>query len=227
MARPPPRLRGRRRCRANPVRRVVDDLAAEWRGRGKFPAGPADFSFRPHHQIAHDPLPLLLGAYEEYGPIFSMRLLHIRVVFMLGPGGQPLRHRRPPGELPLARVELRRPDPAARRRPADDRRRLPRPRAGDHDARLPSRAGRGLDRGDGRPRPTRRSRRSRPARSSTSTTGCAPGDADRDAGAARARPRRGRQGRRRGRALRARARLLRDRLRPAAAARARARPGAR
>ena len=36
-------------------------------------------------RIAHDPLPLLLGAYEEYGPIFSMRLLHTRVVFMLGP----------------------------------------------------------------------------------------------------------------------------------------------
>ncbi|HEY4780022.1 MAG TPA: cytochrome P450, partial [Solirubrobacterales bacterium] len=32
-----------------------------------------------------DPLPLLLGAYEEHGPIFSMRLLHSRVVFMLGP----------------------------------------------------------------------------------------------------------------------------------------------
>jgi cytochrome P450 len=30
-------------------------------------------------------LPLLLGAYEEFGPIFSMRLLHSPVVFMLGP----------------------------------------------------------------------------------------------------------------------------------------------
>jgi cytochrome P450 len=37
------------------------------------------------HRIAHDPLPLLLGAYERHGPIFSMRLLHSRVVFMLGP----------------------------------------------------------------------------------------------------------------------------------------------
>ena len=47
--------------------------------------GPADFSFARTHQIAHDPLPLLLGAYEEHGPIFSMRLLHTRVIFMLGP----------------------------------------------------------------------------------------------------------------------------------------------
>jgi cytochrome P450 len=72
---------------ANPVRRVLGDLATEWRGRGrgKFPPGPNDFSWARTHQVAHDPLPLLLGAYEEHGPIFSMRLLHQRAVFMLGP----------------------------------------------------------------------------------------------------------------------------------------------
>ena len=70
---------------ANPLRRVVGDFADEWRGRGRFPPGPNDFSLARTHQIAHDPLPLLLGAYEELGPIFSMRLLHSRVVFMLGP----------------------------------------------------------------------------------------------------------------------------------------------
>jgi cytochrome P450 len=73
------------RMSANPARRVVGDLVDEWRGRGKFPPGPNDFSLARTHQIAHDPLPLLLGAYEEHGPIFSMRLLHSRVVFMLGP----------------------------------------------------------------------------------------------------------------------------------------------
>ncbi|HVO54506.1 MAG TPA: cytochrome P450 [Solirubrobacterales bacterium] len=78
LARPP-------QMSANPVRRVVEDLAAEWRGRGKYPPGPGDFSWARTHQIAHDPLPLLLGAYEEHGPIFSMRLLHTRVIFMLGP----------------------------------------------------------------------------------------------------------------------------------------------
>jgi cytochrome P450 len=70
----------------NPFKRVAGDLASEWRGRrSEFPPGPADFSWLRTHQIAHDPLPLLLGAYEELGPIFSMRLLHIRSVFMLGP----------------------------------------------------------------------------------------------------------------------------------------------
>jgi cytochrome P450 len=75
----PPEMSG------NPVRRVVGDLWEEWRERGKFPAGRTDFSWARTHQIAHDPLPLLLGAYEEFGPIFSLRLLHSRVVFMLGP----------------------------------------------------------------------------------------------------------------------------------------------
>ncbi len=69
----------------NPVRRVADDIRAEWRGRGKYPPGPSDFSLARTHQIAHDPLPLLLSNYEEHGPIFSTRLLHTRVVFMLGP----------------------------------------------------------------------------------------------------------------------------------------------
>jgi cytochrome P450 len=70
---------------ANPALRLAGDIAAEWRGRGSFPPGPGDFSFARTHEVAHDPLPLLLGAYEEYGPIFSMRLLHIRSIFMIGP----------------------------------------------------------------------------------------------------------------------------------------------
>jgi cytochrome P450 len=69
----------------NPLRRVVGDIYEEWRERGKFPPGPTNFSLARTHKIAHDPLPLLLGAYEEHGPIFSMRLLHSRVIFMLGP----------------------------------------------------------------------------------------------------------------------------------------------
>lgn len=75
----PPEMSG------NPVRRVAEDILAEWRGRGKFPPGPMDLSWSRTLQANRDPLPLLLGAYEEFGPIFSMRLLHSPVVFMLGP----------------------------------------------------------------------------------------------------------------------------------------------
>jgi cytochrome P450 len=70
---------------ANPVRRLAEDAVAEWRGRGKFPPGDTDFSWARTHGIAHNPLPMLLEAYEKHGPIFSLRLLHSRVVFMLGP----------------------------------------------------------------------------------------------------------------------------------------------
>ena len=75
----PPEMSG------NPVRRLVGDFADEWRGRGKFPPGDTDFDWPRTRQIARDPLPLLLDAYERYGPIFSLRLLHSRAVFMLGP----------------------------------------------------------------------------------------------------------------------------------------------
>jgi retinoid hydroxylase len=70
---------------ANPLRRIGEDVLAEWRGRGRFPPGPKSFSWARTLQVNGDPLPLLLGAYEEFGPIFTMRLLHSPVVFMLGP----------------------------------------------------------------------------------------------------------------------------------------------
>jgi cytochrome P450 len=72
---------------ANPVVRLLDDARTEIgiRRRGAYPPGPQSFSFARTLQAARDPLPLLLGLYEEHGPIFSTRLLHSQVVFMLGP----------------------------------------------------------------------------------------------------------------------------------------------
>jgi len=77
-ARPP-------RLSPNPMRRLVGDTLAEWRGRGRFPPGPTDFSVSRTRQIVREPLPILLSCYEEHGPIFSLRVLHGRSVFMLGP----------------------------------------------------------------------------------------------------------------------------------------------
>lgn len=74
-----------RQLSANPMRRLAGDVLAEWRGRGRFPPGPGDFSVSRTRQIVRDPLPILLACYEEYGPIFSLRVLHSRSVFMLGP----------------------------------------------------------------------------------------------------------------------------------------------
>jgi retinoid hydroxylase len=36
-------------------------------------------------RFAEEPLPMLLAAYERFGPVFTLRLLHGNVVFMLGP----------------------------------------------------------------------------------------------------------------------------------------------
>jgi cytochrome P450 len=70
---------------SSPVDRVVGDLVVEWRGRGRYPPGPHGNAVTRTLKMARDPLPILLGAYEEYGPIFTLRLLHTQVVFMLGP----------------------------------------------------------------------------------------------------------------------------------------------
>lgn len=70
---------------SNPFRRVAGDLVAEWRARGHFPPGLVDLSVSRTYGIARDPLPILLEAYERFGPVFTLRLLHSRVVFMLGP----------------------------------------------------------------------------------------------------------------------------------------------
>ena len=70
---------------SNPALRVLGDIASERRARGVFPPGPSNFSIARTQQLARDPLSVLLPLYEEFGPIFSMRVLHGRIVFMLGP----------------------------------------------------------------------------------------------------------------------------------------------
>jgi cytochrome P450 len=69
----------------NPFVRVANDLRAELRAPASYPAGDALPSVRRTHRVVTDPLGLLLEAYERYGPVFSMRVLTTRVVFMLGP----------------------------------------------------------------------------------------------------------------------------------------------
>jgi cytochrome P450 len=70
---------------SNPFLRIVEDLRIERAARGAFPPGPTDFSLARTHQMARDPLSILLPCYERYGPVFTIRVLHGRLVFMLGP----------------------------------------------------------------------------------------------------------------------------------------------
>ena len=85
VASPPSRVAKPPAMSSSPVRRVAGDLAVEWRGRGRYPPGPGGNTITRTLKIAREPLPILLGAYEEFGPIFTLRLLHTQVVFMLGP----------------------------------------------------------------------------------------------------------------------------------------------
>lgn len=70
---------------SNPLRRILSDLNRERTADVPFPPGPNDFNLTRTFHFVRDPLPILLPAYREYGPIFSMRLFHGKVVFMLGP----------------------------------------------------------------------------------------------------------------------------------------------
>jgi cytochrome P450 len=69
----------------NPLRRVAFELRTERRARGGYPPGDTTPSLRRTHRMIVDPLALLLDAYERHGPVFSLRILNARNVFMLGP----------------------------------------------------------------------------------------------------------------------------------------------
>jgi cytochrome P450 len=70
---------------SNPIRRIASDLWVERSLNGRYPPGPKDFNLLRTRDFMRDPLRMLLSLYEEYGPIFSIRLFHMRDVFMLGP----------------------------------------------------------------------------------------------------------------------------------------------
>ena len=69
----------------NPLRRLARDLVAECRSTVPFPPGEKWPSIRRTRGFALHPLPLLLDAYERFGPVFTMRVFHGNTVFMIGP----------------------------------------------------------------------------------------------------------------------------------------------
>jgi retinoid hydroxylase len=76
---PPPLLR------SSPLSVLLTDLREERSATVPFPPGETSFSLARTKRFADDPLPLLLEAYERFGPIFTLRLFHGNAVFMLGP----------------------------------------------------------------------------------------------------------------------------------------------
>jgi cytochrome P450 len=69
----------------NPFAVMVDDLRKERASRVPYPSGETSFSMARTRRFARDPLPLLLECYERHGPVFTIKVLHGNVVFMLGP----------------------------------------------------------------------------------------------------------------------------------------------
>ena len=84
--RPSPRFAARRRVATNPFLRAGRRPAPRARRDGAVPARRDAFrASRAHARFADDPLPMLLDSYERYGPVFTLRIFHGNVVFMLGP----------------------------------------------------------------------------------------------------------------------------------------------
>jgi cytochrome P450 len=70
---------------ARPLRILISDLRDEMGADVPFPPGEKRFSLARTRRFNVEPLPMLLDCYERYGPVFTMRVFHGNVVFMLGP----------------------------------------------------------------------------------------------------------------------------------------------
>jgi cytochrome P450 len=69
----------------NPLARMRADLRAERAATIPFPPGDTNFSMARTMGFTRDPLTLLLRAYERYGPVFTQRVFHQNIIFVLGP----------------------------------------------------------------------------------------------------------------------------------------------
>jgi retinoid hydroxylase len=70
----------------NPLKRIRGDWQVERAGRRlRLPPGSKLPSVARTERMRRDPLSVLLPAYEEYGPIFALRIFHSLIVFMIGP----------------------------------------------------------------------------------------------------------------------------------------------
>ncbi|HEV2819285.1 MAG TPA: cytochrome P450 [Solirubrobacteraceae bacterium] len=70
----------------NPLRRLWMDVRNDRRHHEPpFPPGDPDYSLTRTRRMVRDPLGVLLEAYERYGPVFTLRIFHERIVWVLGP----------------------------------------------------------------------------------------------------------------------------------------------
>ena len=70
---------------SNPLAHIAADIRIERAADKPLPPGDRRFSVARTLRFNRDPLPTMLEAYERYGPVYTLRLMHAPVVFMLGP----------------------------------------------------------------------------------------------------------------------------------------------
>ena len=70
---------------ANPLAVMWGDLAAERARTVPYPPGEHGFSMRRTNRFIDHPMRVLVDGYERFGPIYTLRIFHHNVVFMLGP----------------------------------------------------------------------------------------------------------------------------------------------
>ncbi len=69
----------------NPLRRMAKDLGRERAATVPFPPGELRPSVARTRRVVSKPLPELMRCYRDYGPVFTIRVLHAPVTMMLGP----------------------------------------------------------------------------------------------------------------------------------------------
>lgn len=69
----------------SPWQRMLMERRAERARSVPYPPGHLDYSLARTLRFARAPLPHLLDAYERFGPVFALRIMHVPIVFMLGP----------------------------------------------------------------------------------------------------------------------------------------------
>lgn len=65
--------------------KVIADVRRERASHPQLPPGDTGFDPLRTHRLQRDSLRVLLDYYERYGPLFTLRVFHRLVVFMLGP----------------------------------------------------------------------------------------------------------------------------------------------
>jgi cytochrome P450 len=70
---------------ASPLSVLLSDLRDERAATVPYPPGETRLSLARTRRFAVEPLEVLLESYERFGPVFTLRLFHSNIVFMLGP----------------------------------------------------------------------------------------------------------------------------------------------